>query len=818
MIGTVINDRYEILGELGAGGMAQVFKALDKESGLERAVKFLAEHFIDRHDVGMRFEREYLVLARLKHDNIVKVFDYGVLENHPGMARCQPYIAMEYLPYPDLNNILFKKKKIPERGVIVFIRQVASAFAYYHPMGLVHRDLKPSNILVSPKGRPIILDFGLVRDCRLTTLTGTGQVIGTPQFLAPEQLLGSPVDGRTDLHQLGAITYECLTGLPAFDGMDLQTVAGKILGRERKRPTDSEKVGTAWNELVHRCYAREAQDRYPDATYLLRDIDKIISEGFSCRLHPLPRRKKSTVKETSKEEPDRPAAKSIPKKVPPPRPQRPEATSPQGKKSPLGPAIIGFVLTMAILFGSGFFTEAPFEAHDITTQTGPGWFEVRWSSNRPYPSRVCLTEPSSTIFQSETSDRTKKHSIRCSGLTGSDHCTYQILFPNGDRTKLEEGRLAPFQVTPLSAELTKDGLDVRWETPSGKSSMLLLREKEEDDGHRFLATGDHKEWKTIIPHSLVASFDQSSSLTARTILDKNHYVDVDFMKEINKTIDKFLSALKGFHPTSSARARWEAVRAWVESQPSRRNDNTDSRYRQYKKEIEKWLKEEEWLPQYKKMAAFWPILFQQETMPSQQRRELYETVIGLIRLSIFSPEIFAVRSFDLRPLPQLGILGLYSSPQVRADKDISIVKTGTQTLDLTVLPYSKKVTPERLAKRVRLTFTLGSLRDLVKAQLRFEVIALGSTTLFVQVNDAPLRLAIYDRDLLTAKSKTPYAGVDKMVGKLWETAVSFQTLPIQFLKEGENVLELEAASVSYERVTWNIASIRNINLWLELNR
>jgi serine/threonine protein kinase len=209
LIGKTVGH-YQILEELGRGGMAVVYRAWQPSLQRHIALKVLPEYFRHDPDLLARFQREARAAAQLEHPNIVHIYDTGIADG-------LPYIAMEYLQGGSLQERL-ARGAMPPAEALGLLEQVASALDHAHARGLIHRDVKPANILFTADGRPKVADFGIARATEGTRLTRTGTVMGTPEYMAPEQAEGQSVDHRADLYALGVILYQMLTGQAPFHG------------------------------------------------------------------------------------------------------------------------------------------------------------------------------------------------------------------------------------------------------------------------------------------------------------------------------------------------------------------------------------------------------------------------------------------------------------------------------------------------------------------------------------------------------------------------------------------------------------------------
>src|SRR5215510_12414286 len=209
MIGNKLGP-YELLEELGRGGMATVYRAYQPNVDRFVAVKVIHRSVASDSKSLDRFTREARLVARLEHPHILPVYDYNGL-NDP------PYIVMRYLPTGTLKDIL-ERGQLPYHEIAYLMAQIGSALDYAHRQGVIHRDIKPSNIMVDSEGNAFLTDFGIARivEAEGEGLTGTGMAIGTPGYMAPEQGLGTPIDHRVDIYALGVMLYELLVGKLPF--------------------------------------------------------------------------------------------------------------------------------------------------------------------------------------------------------------------------------------------------------------------------------------------------------------------------------------------------------------------------------------------------------------------------------------------------------------------------------------------------------------------------------------------------------------------------------------------------------------------------
>src|SRR5918996_4648936 len=211
LIDTLFDGRYRIVSKLGAGGMANVYLAQDQELGRRVAIKILNDRHANDDQFVERFRREAQNAAGLSHPNIVSIYDRGEAEG-------TYYIAMEHIEGRTLKELLVARGPSPLGIAIDYTRQILSALRFAHRNGIVHRDIKPHNVIVDGEGRVKVMDFGIARAGAASQMTEAGSIIGTAQYLSPEQARGSSVVHRSDLYSVGIVLHEMLTGSVPFTG------------------------------------------------------------------------------------------------------------------------------------------------------------------------------------------------------------------------------------------------------------------------------------------------------------------------------------------------------------------------------------------------------------------------------------------------------------------------------------------------------------------------------------------------------------------------------------------------------------------------
>jgi eukaryotic-like serine/threonine-protein kinase len=262
--GTIVDERYELKEKIGTGGMADVWLADDAELDREVAVKILHDRFAQDKEFVERFRREAQSAAGLQHPNVVSIFDRGAF-------RDTYFIAMEYVDGPQLKNLVKGGMSTPD--AINFTRQILNAARFAHRKGIVHRDLKPQNVLIDDEGRARVADFGIARG-ESSDITATGSVMGTAQYLSPEQAQGKETTPRSDIYSIGVILYEALTGRVPFEGESAVAVALKQVSETPRRPSAiNPNVPPALDAVVMRALAKDPEARFRDADAFLKALD-----------------------------------------------------------------------------------------------------------------------------------------------------------------------------------------------------------------------------------------------------------------------------------------------------------------------------------------------------------------------------------------------------------------------------------------------------------------------------------------------------------------------------------------------------------------
>lgn len=262
--GTVVDERYKLIRKVGTGGMADVWLATDTELDREVAIKILHDRFAQDSEFVERFQREAKSAAGLQHPNVVGVFDRGTF-------RDTYFIAMEYIDGPSLKDLVKGGMSVPD--AVAFVEQILAAAKFAHRKGIVHRDLKPQNVLIDDEGRAKVADFGIAGG-EASDITQAGTVMGTAEYLSPEQAEGRETTSRSDIYSIGVILYEALTGTVPFTGDSAVSVALKQVTETPRIPSElNPKVPPSLDAVVMRALSKDPSERYKDADAFKAALD-----------------------------------------------------------------------------------------------------------------------------------------------------------------------------------------------------------------------------------------------------------------------------------------------------------------------------------------------------------------------------------------------------------------------------------------------------------------------------------------------------------------------------------------------------------------
>jgi beta-lactam-binding protein with PASTA domain/tRNA A-37 threonylcarbamoyl transferase component Bud32 len=357
----MVGGRYSLGELLGRGGMAEVRKGNDSRLGRVVAIKRLRTDLASDSTFQARFRREAQSAASLNHPAIVSVYDTGEELATDGSGVAQPYIVMEFVAGRTLRDILREGRKIlPERALEI-TSGVLSALDYSHRAGIIHRDIKPGNVMLTPSGDVKVMDFGIARAMSdANTMTQTAAVVGTAQYLSPEQARGETVDSRSDVYSAGCLLYELLTGRPPFIGDSPVAVAYQHVREQADPPSEHDAdLPPAVDAIVMKALAKRLEDRYQSAAAMRSDIERYLAGRPVQAPVPVP-------------EPDPDYQTRATVVAPPPtestsvRPRQPVPPADDERRAPrtgllviLGLLVVALIVGAFLAFGSDLFESAP---------------------------------------------------------------------------------------------------------------------------------------------------------------------------------------------------------------------------------------------------------------------------------------------------------------------------------------------------------------------------------------------------------------------------------------------------------------------------
>ncbi|NIM58852.1 MAG: protein kinase [Candidatus Aminicenantes bacterium] len=288
--GTTFANRYEIIEELGKGGMGKVYRVEDKKIKEEVALKLIKPEIASDKKTIERFSNELKMARKIAHRNVCKMYDLGE-------EKGTHYITMEYVPGEDLKSFIRRARQLTPGTVITIAKQVCEGLTEAHRLGVVHRDLKPQNLMIDKEGNARIMDFGIARSIIGKGITGAGVMIGTPEYMSPEQAEVKEVDQRSDIYSLGVILYEMVTGRVPFEGETPFSIAFKHKSEIPRNPKEvNSQIPDDLSRVILRCLEKDKEKRYQSAGEVRSELEN-IEKGIPTTERVVPKRKPITARE-----------------------------------------------------------------------------------------------------------------------------------------------------------------------------------------------------------------------------------------------------------------------------------------------------------------------------------------------------------------------------------------------------------------------------------------------------------------------------------------------------------------------------------------
>jgi eukaryotic-like serine/threonine-protein kinase len=288
--GSTFANRYQVIEELGHGGMGRVYKVFDTEIKEKVALKLLRPEIASDRETIERFSNELKLARRIRHKNVCGMFDLGKAEG-------TSFITMEYVPGEDLKSFIRRSRQLTIGTAVTIAKQVCEGLEEAHRLGIIHRDLKPSNIIIDKDGNAKIMDFGIARSIREKGITGPSVMIGTPEYMSPEQTEAKEVDQRSDIYSLGIILYEMATGRVPFEGETALAIAMKQKGETPKNPKGlNPHIPDDLAGVILKCLEKDRSRRYQTASDVRAELER-IEKGLPTTERVMPERKPFTSKQ-----------------------------------------------------------------------------------------------------------------------------------------------------------------------------------------------------------------------------------------------------------------------------------------------------------------------------------------------------------------------------------------------------------------------------------------------------------------------------------------------------------------------------------------
>ncbi len=753
-VGTIVDDRFKISSPLGRGGMGAVFLAHDKKTDRQVAVKFLYGG-VATHQLEERFQREYKMMANLSHPNIATLYAGGRDEETSHL-----WYAMELIDGKSISDLIEEEAPLDYERVKNILEQVATAFIYIHPQGIIHRDITPRNILLTEQGRVVLVDFGLARDLALTAMTASGMVMGTPHYMSPEQFTGDKLDGRSDIYQIGVITFEMLTGKRPFNAKDPVEMAMLVSSKKPPRVSDLRKeVPPQWDEFVDKCLSVDREDRFRDGESLLEAVKELGK-----------RQMRSTL----------------------------QKTAPENKNT------LAIVFSLLVLFAfifAGYMNgsstrSTPCKMSDFTYQALPGAIRIKWRTSRPCPSIVTLsTKGHRPLSVRGTKGETAVHHILITGL--QDHRGYKavIALPNNQKSLPQKVKTGKLTLDLIGAHNDPKGLHIEFSAPA----CVIKRAKLDGSAWKSASFDITNIGKDRFILSLPTAAKSLTGISLEVVLPTGilRYVSVTGLlaRQVNVVSSQLCSLVVrdfseavGKDGLSMIKAQINEAERNVSPLPPEadreRHNKVQERRRAIVEPIKRELARTKYIEYFKEARRLAPLVFDHQLLPDSGKQRLYKGLMRAARLFIHLDRYLLPVSFTEK-LPPMGNFTLQMSAPPGLKKELVVFQNSENPLRLGMVPLLRQKQQHRWQK----VFSLPKLPPGTKPAIRVKTTSFKYIAAMIYLNDSH-EFLFYDRPLL------PYERYVKTT--FW------QRVPEGALLEGENKILFQFEWVFYDVIGWSL--------------
>ena len=754
VIGKTIDGRFKVLEQIGKGGIATVYLALDERKGTECALKIVTISDRDQSDSLARLSREFRLCQQVDHPNVIKLLHFGVIDNRT----C--YTVMELIEGPDLSQLLQLEGRLDSELVLHLAKGLASVLQALHDKNIVHRDLKPANIMLVEneeldgveKWRPVIMDFGLARGVNMTKLTETGTVLGTPYYMSPELASGEKADKLSDIFQFGAISYELLTGKRPFDARTIGKLLGQIISETPPLPTDVRPdLPKKWDEIIEKCMEKDPSFRYSSASQLLENLEK-----FKDKL-----------------EPDRSPAQLPPKKV---------RKAPENK-TPLALTVVGILfLILSVFFLFPRQENTSFSCMNLSLQAKLTTITAKWSSHTPYPSvlEVLSADGARRFIEDEKKEARKNHHLLIKGLQEGKSYKIRVIYPSGETSLAKSVATKRFKCILLAARAKGLGFEFAWSTePKATWHQLLVKKSNRVEK---IPSAKQTALKSILLPTLSSDIDEIELLShfdhgvtkrqniRQIVLKESEHIRSQVTTFQGQRIINLLAKEAWLTPSMTVRRTASRSINLADKRASQlaEDKETEEKRRKMRLVVKKELAgQEKEMRQFKKLASWSTLVLSSRLLSLAERKEIDK---------IFDPYL-ALYSFCVYEHLEDVLWAVSNRGDYSLNKQAAIGEASE--LILFSAPKKKSIdlgiaVPFKYAARETWTtqFIAPSLAGISKAELKFQFRRFDNTSMRVRMNGKT--------DIQTFGHRG-YAAEGRHI---------WQRIPVDSLKEGENELEL----------------------------